>query len=81
MRRNTFGDAYCHTADEARREIDNSENGWQVYAGEIDPPEDDFGAVAEIRENVSGDLVCYIEAKTETEVQAIIDELKLERSW
>lgn len=77
MRRNGFGDIYCHTADEARRTIENHENGWEVYQGQVEPPEGEFKATGEILDNVSGELVCYIEADTESAVTEILAELKL----
>ena len=65
MKRNSFGEAYCTTAAEARAEIENHENGWEVYVNRIEPPEPPhFGATAEVLDNVSGDLVCYLEAPT-----------------
>lgn len=81
MKRNAFGDAYCQTAAEARQEIENSDNGWNVYLGEIEPPEPPrFGATGSVLENRSGDLVCYIEAPDADGVRAIAAELKLEVS-
>lgn len=78
MRRNKFGDIYCHTDTEARTIIDDSENGWDVYVANIDGAEGEFGATAEIVQNVSGNLVCYIEAKTEAAVREIIKKLNIE---
>lgn len=77
MRANKFGERYCHTADEARRIIDNLENGWDVYVAQFDDADGEFQATAEIAENVSGDIVCYIEAPTLEQVLTIIKELKL----
>lgn len=78
MRTNKFGEKYCNTADEARRVIDNSDNGWEVYACAFSPAEKGSEACAEVHENASGDIVCYIEAKTLKDVRAIVAELKLE---
>ncbi len=78
MRTNKFGDQYCHTADEARKVIDESENGWEVYIPHIEPPADGEKASAEVSENGSGDLVCFIEADTVDAVKAIAAELKIE---
>lgn len=71
MRHNALGDAYCQSAAEARAYIDQH-GGDGVYVSEIDPPENHIGATAEVRENVSGDTVCFIEAPTVDEVRAIV---------
>lgn len=78
MRTNKFGEKYYTTADEVRRKLDDHENGWEVYVSQIGEPEGEIGATAEIVENGSGDLVCYVEAPTVDAVKAIITELKLE---
>lgn len=77
MRYSQFGEAYCHTADEARRYIDDC--GEEVYLPSYppDPPEGDFGACIEIAEGGSGDNVCFIEAPTVEAVNAILRELNL----
>lgn len=81
MKRNSFGDAYCATADEARREIENSESGWECYMGEISPPEPPrFGATAEILGNDSGEIVCYLEAPTEEAIRVMAKELGIQTS-
>jgi hypothetical protein len=79
MRRNGFGETYCHDAREARQMIEAHPNGWNVYAGELSAAEDGVGATAEILDNVSGELVCYVEAKTTKAVLAILNELKIDR--
>lgn len=71
MRHDGFGDAYCQNATEARAFLKQHGNPY-VHVGEIDPPEAHIGATAEVRENVSGETVCYIEAPTVEEVRAII---------
>lgn len=82
MKRNGFGDAYCQTADEARREIESSESGWECYLGEIDPPEPPrFGATAAILGNESGDTICYLEAENEAGIRALAKELKLQTGY
>ena len=79
MRRNTFGDVYCHTADEVRRHVDEQNDAdWLVYATTFDPPESTYKATCEVLKNVDGDLVCYIEADTLEQVRAIVRELRLE---
>lgn len=80
MRRNAFGEAYCHTADEVRQILD--EKGWEVYVSEssLEEPAAGDKATAEILENESGDTVCYIEADTVEEINALITELKLEKN-
>ena len=78
MRRNKFNEAYCHTAEEARVEIERGEVLWEVYVDRVEPPELSTPATAEVLENVSGDLVCYIEADTEEGVRKIINELGIE---
>lgn len=81
MKRNSFGDAYCQTANEARREIENSESGWNCYLGEIDPPEHPrFGVTAAVLGNDTGDTICYLEAPTEDGVRALAKELKIQTS-
>lgn len=77
MRRNAFGEVYCNTADEARPII--GEHG-SVYAPECDfcEPEGNFGATCEIACDVTGELVCYIEAPTLAAVHAIVQELEIE---
>lgn len=77
MRRNGFGEAYCHTADEARQIIDEHENGWEVYLGDVTPPDTEGKATAEILDNVSGEIVCYLEGDTIGAVRAIAQELKI----
>lgn len=77
MRRNGFGEAYCHTADEARRFIDEADDEPYLPVYPPDPPEGDFGATIEIAESGSGDNICYIEAPTVEAVQAILNELGL----
>lgn len=81
MRTNTFGEHYCHTVEEARRCIDENDDGWEVYVTEFSPPEGPWKASAEIRTNRDGELVCYLEADTEALVRAMADELKLEKTW
>lgn len=71
MRYSKFGDAYCHTADEAKAVIEEKSDG-AVHVSEIDPPEDNFKAAAEVRENESGETVCFIEADTVEAVRTII---------
>ena len=80
MRTNKFGDRYCNGTAEVRSVLDDHENGWDVYATQFDPPEGKSLATVEIRENVSGDLVCYVEAKNVDELKRIISELKIEIS-
>jgi hypothetical protein len=78
IKRNSFGDAYCKTVDEARREIEDNEYGWEVYMSEVsdaEPP--NFGYTAEILTNETGELVCYLEAPTADAVRALARELKL----
>ena len=80
MRRNTFNEAHCATAEEV----------WQVL-GEREPPIslDDVHAAGpinfevdkasiEVFENDSGELALYIEAPTVVGVRSIIEELRLE---
>lgn len=71
MRYNRFGEAYCQNAAEARTYVDEHTDG-DVHVGEIDPPEAHIGATAEVRENESGDTICFIEAPTVDEVRAIV---------
>jgi hypothetical protein len=83
MRRNEIGEAYCHTADEARGFI--KAHGRPVHVRErcIQPesplPESLDGlATAEVSDNWRDDLVCYIEAPTVETVRDIIAQLDLE---
>lgn len=78
MRRNGFGDFYCHTANEVRTIIECGDSRWQVYVVMHEPPKDGEKATCEVLTNVAGDTVCYIEAKTLDEVTAIVKELDLE---
>jgi hypothetical protein len=83
MRHDSFGNAYCYTADEARRLIEA--HGRPVYVPEpcITPERPlpgwaENAATAEIADNSDADLVCYIEAATVEAVHEIIAELDLE---
>jgi len=77
MRRNAFGEAYCHTADEVRKIVD--ERGDQVYCPQIDEPSSaEDMATGEVCENVSGDTVCWIEAPTVEDVRKIAREADVE---
>lgn len=79
MRRNAFGEAYCHTADEARTVIDASDSGWdEVYAGHVESPDGAIHACAEIFDE-NGEVVCYIEAATVDDVEAILKVLQVDR--
>lgn len=71
MRRNGFGETYCQNVAELRAYLENNSDS-NVHVSEIDPPEAHIGATAEVRENVSGDTVCYAEAPTVDEVRAIV---------
>lgn len=72
MRHNKFGEAYCQSAAEAHTYVANHSDG-AVHVSEIDPPGAVLGtATAEVRENESGETVCWIEASTVDEVRAII---------
>lgn len=77
MRRSGFGEAYCHTASEAQRLID--ESGAEPYLPSFppDPPEGDFGATIEIAASGNGENICFIEAPTAEAVNAILAELGL----
>ena len=77
MRRSAFGDAYCHTADEARRLIEECSDEPYLPSYPPDPPEEGFGATIEIAESGSGDSICWIEAPTVDAVDRILRELKL----
>ena len=77
MRYSKFGEAYCHTADEARRIIDECDDDVYLPSYPPDAPEGDFGATIEIAEGGSGESVCWIEAPTVEQVDAILRELNL----
>jgi hypothetical protein len=77
MRTNKFGEIYCHTADEARRFIEESDEEPYLPSYPPDPPEGDFPACIEVAKSGSGDSLCYIEAPTVEAVQAILNELNL----
>lgn len=77
MRYSGFGDAYCHTAEEARRFIEECSDEVYLPSYPPDPPEAGFGASIEIAESGSGDSVCWIEAPTVEAVDAILTELRL----
>jgi hypothetical protein len=80
VRRNAFGETYCHSALEVRHFIDAQHDGdWDVYVSSVDPPDaPGEKACAEIIENVSGDHVCFIEADTVDAVLVIIHEVDIE---
>ena len=75
MRYSGFGDAYCHTAAEARKFIDECDDEVYLPSYPPDPPEGDFGATIEIAESGSGESVCWIEAPTVEAVDAILAKL------
>lgn len=77
MRVSRSGDTYCHTAEEARKFISENSDG-AVNCDTIDPPEGDYKASAEIRTNVDGENVCYVEADTVDQVRAIVIEAGIE---
>lgn len=79
MRANSFGDKYCHTAQEVRDLLDGRSDVY-VSATSFDPPESHYKATCEVVENGSGETVCYIEANTLPAVHALVEELKLEVS-
>lgn len=72
MRHSAFGEAYCHTAAEARRLIEQADDRAYLPSYPPDPPEGDFGACIEVAESGSGDNICFIEAPTIEGVLAII---------
>jgi hypothetical protein len=78
MRTNRIGDKYCHTVAEANGVIEDNENGWNVYCCEFSPPEDMIKATAEIRDNETGELVCYLEAADFDAIKAMAKELRIE---
>lgn len=77
MRKNAFGEAYCHTAAEARHYIDEHSDG-DVYVGSIDPPEGEFKATAEVVSNDDGETICHIEADSVEMVRAIVMDAGIE---
>lgn len=66
MRRNFFGDAYCHTTEEVINElVDEDVDQDDVYLAEINEPEDgETMYCGEVCDNSAGDTVLYIEALT-----------------
>lgn len=85
MRRNKFGEAYCQTADEVRAELgakglgDNETSA--DYPDESEPSDvaNGFGRFcAEVRENESGETVCYAEADTVDGVIALLEDTGVE---
>lgn len=84
MRTNTFGEKYCHTADELRRVLDDKCGDWYVNDSDLEvAPEDEIlegqkACQAEVRENESGDTLCWVEADTKEAVEAILRECKVE---
>lgn len=78
MRRSKMGEAYCHTANELRSQVEMGDVGWEVYATNLSDPEEGFGATAEILENVTGNLVCHVEAPDMNGVRAILTEVDIE---
>jgi hypothetical protein len=77
MRHSKFGEAYCHTADEARKLIEEASDEAYLPSYPPDPPEGEFAASIEIAESGSGDNICFIEGPTVEAVQKILDELGL----
>lgn len=66
MRRNKLGEAYCHTEQELRRQIEMEDVlGGDTYVIGIDhDPNAPFGKPysAEVLGNIKGETVCYAEA-------------------
>lgn len=77
MRKNGFGESYCHTADEAQQLINNAPDSPYLPSYPPDPPEGEFGATIEIAEGGNGSTICFIEAPTVEAVDAILRELGL----
>lgn len=77
MRYSGFGEAFCHTVDEAQHVIDESGEEPYLPSYPPDPPEGDFGATIEIAASWNGENICFIEAPTVEAVQAILNELGL----
>ena len=80
MRRNHFGEAYCHTADEVNEELsDKGVDVADIYLAEVNGPEGDETMWAgDVSENESGDPVLYIEASTREAVVAIAKECDID---
>lgn len=72
MRRNQFGEAYCSTAAEVSRMLEEAEvEPDEVYASIIlvDPGEE---PAAEIARNDDGETVCFVECSTEANVRSVL---------
>lgn len=61
MRRNIFGDAYCSDADEVQSAMDERSQSPAFCCADIEIDEDSGTFVAEIKDNATGDTVCYVE--------------------
>lgn len=79
MRRNGFGECYCHKASEAQMIFDDRGiDTTMIHATEIQQPSmDDEKFIAEVLHNDDGELVLYLEADTEEGVERLISELAL----
>lgn len=79
MRKNLFGDIYCHNASEVDWAVDGAgyEPASDVYATNFIEAAGDDKATCDVAENVSGETVCHIEAASIEEVRAIVAAAKV----
>lgn len=78
MRKNAFGDCFCHTVTEASVLIEDTS---AVYVDEdhiTEPVSDYEDWTAEIVNNDDGEIVCYVEGPTRDAVLAIIKALNIQ---
>jgi hypothetical protein len=73
MRRNFFGDAYCHTIGEVLDELSEEDTeASAVYLADVNGPEgSETMWCGDVSDNDTGDTVLYIEAPSRDEVIAI----------
>lgn len=73
MRYSKTGTVYVSTADELVKHFDESDFE-QVSAGpNIDPPDEVVPKyTTEVRDDESGETLCFVEAESEAEVRAIL---------
>lgn len=61
MRSNMFGDKYCTDAEEVKIAMDEKDYDTGGCYADIEYDDDEDQWIAELKDNVTGDVVCYVE--------------------
>lgn len=78
MRRNSFGEAYCHSVSEIAEELEAKDHNHQtVYASTVDVDSNEKPCL-EVLENISGDTVFYIEADDEDGCRRLAEAVEID---